>query len=478
MPIIRHWPILPLLAFFAALYSLTLNSYGMFTWDEAEYASIGRSLTNGHGFAISGEPNELRPPILPLASAVAILLSGDPFDDSALRVASLVFALLAIFCVYAFTSSTHGRETAFAAAALLGISPFFWTFVPRFMTEIPFLAFFASAVWLFYFGIYRHERFFLGSWLCFALALLTRYTAALFFPIAVLFVAIALVGGNLETRRRLLSRLSIVSPLAAMLLLLPWLARQWLVFGTPLASFRKASRQLLLYAPGVSMPWHYYLDRLPSMLSPLLALLVFAGVLYAIWKRNSFALHSILASAFIVVWFSFYRYKEERLISAALPFMVLVAAIPLAKGFARGEAFTRYAAFAAAFALLFTVNFRATRAVFEYERAIGYPTLTDAMLYLRAHAEPGAQVLGASVPQIFWYSGLNVADYPVESAFDDALHRADWLVFTNFERGQRLYVARLAQKIPPASAMWFRDGGFTTVIVRSDVLRRALTSPQ
>src|SRR5450432_1009984 len=122
---IRAWPIVALLAFFGILYSLTLNSYGMFLWDESEYASIGRSVLRGQGYAIAGKLNSLRPPILPLSGAASMWLFGEQFDDTVLRLVSFCFALLALFSVYAFAAAGYGRRTGLVAATLLGISPFF-----------------------------------------------------------------------------------------------------------------------------------------------------------------------------------------------------------------------------------------------------------------------------------------------------------------------------------------------------------------
>jgi hypothetical protein len=45
--VVDQWPIVALLVLFGILYSFGLNSYGMFLWDEAEYASIGRSVLHG-----------------------------------------------------------------------------------------------------------------------------------------------------------------------------------------------------------------------------------------------------------------------------------------------------------------------------------------------------------------------------------------------------------------------------------------------
>ena len=258
-----HWPILVLLVLFEILYSFSLNSYGMFLWDEAEYASIGRSVLQGQGFGISGVPNGLRPPILPLAGAASMLLFREQPVDSILRRTASGFALLALLCVYAFAAAAFDRTTGLVAAVLLGIAPFFWIFVPYFMCEIPFLAFFAAAVWFFYFGTYLHPRFFLWSWIFWALAFLTRYTSLLFLPVIVLLVAIAWWRGGPDTRRRLWSRAFFLSPLAGMLLVVPWLIREYATFGSPLAGIKMASHQLQDYLPNLSVPWNYYLRELP-----------------------------------------------------------------------------------------------------------------------------------------------------------------------------------------------------------------------
>jgi 4-amino-4-deoxy-L-arabinose transferase-like glycosyltransferase len=475
--VIREWPIVGLLALFGILYSITVNSYGMFMWDEAEYASIGRSVLRGQGFAIAGKPNSLRPPLLPLAGAASMLLYGEQLDDSVLRVTNCVFALLGLLCVYGFAAVAFDRSTGLVAAALLGISPFFWTFVPFFLSEIPFLAFFAAAVWFFYFGAYLHQRFFLWSWICWALAFLTRYTASLFLPVIVLFVPMAWWMGGPDTRRRLSSRAFFLSPLAGLLLLLPWLIREYVTFGNPLAGVKEASRQLQVYLPSVSMPWHFYLRRMPGMLSIPIAVLFIAGVIWTIWKRDRFGLHTILTAAVILAWFSCYRYKEERMVSSALPFMAVIAAVALRKATASLRPLARGVALGAVLAGFFVVNLRATRPVFKQAHTLGYPSFLDAMAFLRSHASPGATVLGANFPQIHWYSDLRAMNIPEEKDLREALRHSEWVVITNFEPVQKAYVLGLVDLIagaPSDSGAEFRDTQFVTIVVRSDRLLRAL----
>jgi 4-amino-4-deoxy-L-arabinose transferase-like glycosyltransferase len=193
----EHGAILLLLLFFGALYSTTLTAYGMFVWDEAEYASLGRSVLRGEGFAINGKPNSFRLPLLPLSAAASMLLLNST-SDVIVRLPSLFFSLLALFVVYWCVKTQFDRTTGVVAAALLGLFPYFWRSTPFLLTEIPFLAFFTGAVLFFSFGLYRARHFFYWSWLCFGLALSTRYNAVLLAPIIIAFLVLALVLRDTE----------------------------------------------------------------------------------------------------------------------------------------------------------------------------------------------------------------------------------------------------------------------------------------
>ena len=476
--VMGQWPIVALLLLFGILYSFGLNSYGMFLWDEAEYASIGRSVLHGQGFAISGVPNKLRPPVLPLAGAAGLFLFGEQSGDLVLRGIAGGFALLALLCVYGFATASFDRTTGFTAAALLGISPFFWTYVPHFLSEIPFLVFFTAAVWFFHFGIYRDQRFFLWSWICWALAFLTRYTASLFLPVILLFIGVAWWSGGADTRGRLMSRWFFLSPLAGLLLLGPWFGREYITFGNALAGLKQASQQLQVYMPEVSMPWNFYLRRMPALLSLGIAVLFAAGVIWATWRRDRFSLHCVLTAAVILAWFSCYRYKEDRMVSSALPFMAMVAAVFLRQATGRLRPLTRGAVLSVLLAGIFFLNLRVARPVLERWVTLGYPGFVDGMAFLRQHATPGAMVLGANFPQIHWYTNLRVENIPEENELSEALRHSEWVVITNFEPMQKPYVLALARLVPmdPTSgeSAVFSDKECVTVVVRSQKLLQAL----
>ena len=473
----QHWPILALLTFFAILYSTAIGSYAMFMWDEAEYASLARSVANGHGFAIGGVPKPLRPPMLPLAGAATMLLAREQFDDTVLRATEIPFALLALVCTYAFTTLAWDRTTGFIAAALLGVMPLFWISVPFFLSEVPFLGFFAAAFWFFHFGLYRDRRFFLWSWIALALAMLTRYNAVLFLPLALLVIPLAWWLGGPAARQRMFSRSFLLSPLAALLVFLPWLIHQYVTFGDPLAGFQVASQQLRLYVPDVSMPWYFYFEHIAGFLSLPIAVLCLAGVAWAFWKRDFFALNNVMAAALILVWFSFYRYKEDRFISEALPFLAVLAAVPLARMTLSLRSMPRFAILAAVLAGLLLLNFRVAGRVFQRAEVLGYPSFLDAMAFLRGHAGADEIVLGANYPQISWYSGLRAYDFPKdEASFPAALKGSNWVVITNFERGQRPYVSKLAEGMPADAALTtaFQDSRYFTILIRSSRLLEML----
>jgi 4-amino-4-deoxy-L-arabinose transferase-like glycosyltransferase len=470
----RHLPLLLLCLFFAGLYASTLSSLGMLGWDESEYASLGRSVLRGEGFSISGRPDALRPPVLPLAVAASLLVTGSNRDVAA-KLPNLAFSVLALLVVYEAMRRERGRLSAWIAAAFLGLMPTFWLFTSMLLTEIPFMVFFTAATVCFYFGLYRDDRFFYGGWICVALALLTRYTAVLFAPIALSFTLIALTDA--EARQRIGRRHFWLSPFLGLGLLLPWLLRQQLVFGDALVGFRQASGQLQAYMPGVSMPWYFYPVHLPEMISPLLCLPLLVGIVWAVRARDRFALHCLFVVAFVLLWFSAYRFKEIRMATSTLPFLAMVAALGVTQAIVPRRLTTRWAGVLAVFLIaVLASSFAANRRFFSQAVTLGYPSFTDAMRILRQRTPSSAVLMGASVPQIFWYTERDVVDFPDESEFPASLAQCDWVIVTNFERGQKPYARNLTAKVTrqdveEGSAAVFQSGQFSTVLIRSALLR-------
>jgi 4-amino-4-deoxy-L-arabinose transferase-like glycosyltransferase len=464
-----------LLVAFGFLYATTLSSNRMFRWDEAEYASIGRSITRGEGFAISGVPNALRPPLLPLAVAGAIVIGGNT-DDAAVMRPMLVFALLALGVTYFGAAVAYGRMTGMAAATLLGVSPAFWTSTPALMTEIPFMAFFTAAVVGFYLGLYRDPRYFYAGWLCWAAALMTRHTGVLLVPIVAIFAMLALASRDTEALRRLRSRHALLAAGAGVLVVLPWFIRQQLTFGDAFAGLRQASQQLPLFSTDLSMPFYFYPWHLSDWLSPAVTVLLVAGAARLLWRGDRFARHAVVASAVIVVWMSCYRFKEMRQVSAVFPLLAILAAAGLREALFASK-LTRASLTLAVVLLagITAVEFRATRPIFRDRVPLGYPSFLRAMQFVRAHSSPDDVVVGANYPQIHWYADRLAIDLPERAQMGETLGRSAWVVVTDFERGQKTYGGEILRAL--SDGAWrgdegavFPDGQFVTGVVRSTAL--------
>jgi 4-amino-4-deoxy-L-arabinose transferase-like glycosyltransferase len=475
----KHGAIILLLLFFGALYSTTLHAYGMLVWDEAEYASLGRSVVRGEGFTFSGKPNSFRLPLVPLSAAASMLLLHST-EDVIVRLPGLFFSLLALFVVYWCTMTQFDRTTGLVAAALLGLFPSFWCSTPRLLTEIPFMAFFTAAVLFFSFGLYRARQFFYWSWLCFGLALATRYNAVLFAPIIITFLVLAVLLRDTEVRDKLWSKDFFIGPFLGLALVIPWLLRQQLTAGSFLSGFQGAQAQVQVLHRG-KMPWYFYPVQVPEMISWIPTVLLLCGIFWALRRRERFALHCLLAGLTIVVWFSGYGYKGTRLVTSILPFLAILAAVGLTKQLlpARVGSPFFYGMLAVCLSVVFVLNFRDTRRTLTSVVARGYPSFLRAMQFLREQASPDAVLLGANYPQIYWYTDRRVMPLPRDGRLKTALERTEWVILTNFERTRRASVGKLrqlftGQDIREGRVLPFRDKHYWTILVRSDLLRQRL----
>lgn len=462
-----HWPLAVLLIAAAIVYRASLGAYGMLMWDEAEYASLARSLARGAGYLGAGGAEALRPPLLPLAGAAAITVAGAA-DDRAVGSASIALALFALAIVYAAAAIAYDRATAVLAAGLLATAPWFWAATATFLSEIPLLAFFAAALFCWRFALSRDPRWFYAAWLFAGLALLTRYTALLLAP---LFVLLALSSAS-AARRALTTRHARLAPLAGLLVVAPWFARQAVLFGDPLVGVWRAGSQLQTYLPGVSMPATYYLGALPIMLSAVFAALLGGALIWILWERDRLGLDCLLVIAFLLGWFSLYRYKEPRLISALLPAAALLSAAFVSRSLLGGRRLPAALALVLV-GLLALLNAPRQRAAFAATRTLGYPSFLDAMAFVRRHSAADARLLGPNPPQIFWYADRPVQSFPNDPAELPAhLAGVDWVVITDFERGQPPYVGALAAALPSDAAVHrFADRRRNhTIVLRPDRL--------
>ena len=475
----KNGPILLLLLVFGGLYASTLGSYGMFMWDEAEYATLARSLVRGEGYSISLMPNLLRPPMLPLSSAMSMYLSGR-IDDVTAKIPVLIYSLLALYSLYWCVAKEYGPAEGLIGAGSLAMFPLFWASTAQLLTEIPFMFFYTGAALFFYFGIYRNSLFFYPGWIFFALSVLTRYTGLLSLPTIAIFLLILACLKDWERIRSLLSQECLLGALSAIVLTLPWFIREYQVFGDPFIGIKHAAVQVPATLYG-HRPWYYYGVALPWMMSWILAALSLPGLAYAIVKKDRLGLLAIVASLVVLVWFSRYEHKAPRLISSVLPFLAILVALGVSRVLLpwTHNIFGRSAhmILAVVLALSFYLNYVQTQQIFRHTVTLGYPAFRDAMAFIETQTPDSAILIGPNVPQMYWYSKRQSLDYPAEEKdFVAVLARVDWTVVTNFERGQPRYVLGLlkrlrAKDVEDKNVLIFRDNRFVTILVKANFLR-------
>ncbi len=456
-------------------YGLTLDSHGMFIWDEAEYASIARGLSDGEGFSIEGEPNSLRPPVLPLTGAIAMAIGGSD-SDVTLKWGVWFWSMLAICAVYFFGTLTWDREVGLWSAAALTLAPAFWQHSTFFLSETPYSLFFFTAVMCLLLGFYRNPRYFLGTWVSWGLAVLTRYTAVLFGPVTVV-IMIGMWFTDRDTLvRAFRSRWFWLAPLAAVVVAAPWLVRQQLVFGDALVGFKIASGQLQRYLPEISMPWHYYVSRIPESITFPAAALALVGLIQSARKRVTAAGACLLVILFLFGWFSAYRYKEVRLITSVLPFLAIMTGLGMNQlwtGFQdRPKAAWIPGVIAAA---LLAISFPGRDNSIKSSVALGYPVFKDAMQWVRSTTPENTRIMSASGPQTWWYSERIRIDIPGDpNKLLGHVQKVDLVVINNFERSQPQYITRLitlfnARDVENGQFHFFSGNRLATAVIDAEL---------
>lgn len=482
----RHIGLVVLLVGFGYIYASTLNYNGMFMWDEAEYASLARSLSQGKGLTIGGVPNALRPPLLPLSSAASMMLLQEESDKAA-TLPIILFSLLAIGLVYGCTTLAFDRLTGWLAGAFVGITPSFWSYTGVLLSEMPFIACFVGAVLFFSLGQERAPAFFYASWACWAGALLSRYTALLFGPIALLLL-IATLWVRKDNRWQLIvNRHFWLSPFVAAILLLPWLIRQGSTFGNPWVGFQQASIQLQIYAPEVAMPWWFYIAELPALVTWIPLLLLSVGAFWGVRRRNLLVIHSLIVCVFFLIWFSAYRYKETRFVVGIIPFLSLMAAVGVTRFLAHPSWLQRWRLERLrpiTVALIIWLGtwgyaYQQIQPIFSQSVTLGYPTLLEAAQTIQEHAAPDAPMYGDNTPQLVWYLQRPTFNLPPEDDLFEALTADSWVIVTNYERGQQPYAQSLVGYVTPEAleagdAYVFQTGMFSTVLLRGGWLRQQI----
>lgn len=288
---------------------------GLLGWDESAYASLGRSVLDGRGFALGGQPWTFHPPGMALLEAASMGLSGHR-DDVGARLGPLAAAGLLLLLVGGAATRLWGARAGLAAVALLAGTVQMGRSTLVVLAEMPMALCLTAAVLAFHDGLHRRPASFLWAWLLFALAVLFRYEALLFLGAAALQLALA----------REVPREARLAPLVALAALAPYLLGVALCSGHPLSGVLDNFRVAAAW-PGSHGPWWTYLRELPFLGSPALLLAAATGAGVAAVRRDRAALACLGAALVVLGAMSLLlAQKEPRRILAVLPFLALLGA--------------------------------------------------------------------------------------------------------------------------------------------------------
>ncbi|MFN8602505.1 MAG: sulfatase-like hydrolase/transferase [Candidatus Binatia bacterium] len=205
--------------------AFTLGDVTRLHGDEGYYVRAARSLAAGDGY-----PGSLRPPGYPLFVASALAAGGGSLRVA--RVAQIAVGLAGIAALFALVLRRFGTRAAVLSSLLCALHPtlifyshVFWS--ETLVTTLLLLAFLC----LDRFDATRSDRWLAGAGLAIGAAVLARDMLLFFVPVVVAWTWLV-PGASVRTGLR---RAALVV-VPALLLLVPWMARNAAVLGRPLLS--------------------------------------------------------------------------------------------------------------------------------------------------------------------------------------------------------------------------------------------------
>ncbi len=448
--ILENKEVIVLLVLLGGFFFSNLGAYKMFMWDEAEYASIARSVLRGDGYALNGAAQTGRLPVYPLSVAVAFALFGVSYETT--KISGIMFALLSIFAVYFFVRKYADKKTALVCGVLLASTPVFFTLALNTLTDITYSALFFLSAMFFFVGVNENTKYFYVAGSLLGLSFLTRYNAVLFAVMAAVYLAYLWVGSRRKVSCLFKSKHVYLSLILFLVVLAPWMIYVQGETGNAIGGILDAQNRISTYSVA-SFPWYYYLNLGYSVLGITVFLMFVLGVGYVVYKREDFGVYCLIILLVNFLYFSQFGWKEERMMVSWVPFMVVLSGMGLMKvvypWLKRDLKSEHLSLGACALVLLVSVYFNYSGVIapkLERSTAIGYPSLIQASSFVEAESLVGESIVGASIPQYYWYANRFVRGYPRDAeGFVDLLEGGgiSFVLIGNYERNQPQYVVSM-----------------------------------
>ncbi|MBW6451237.1 MAG: glycosyltransferase family 39 protein [DPANN group archaeon] len=441
--LVKHKEILFLLFFFGYIYFSTISSYGMFMWDEAGYANIGKSMYEDFEFAQNGQIETGRNYGFPLLIATSFFIFGDTTDTVA-KMSVLFSSLLTIFVVYFFVRRIINKNTAILSAFILGILPLFWSNTAHLLSEVPFTTFFTISILSFYHGIKSDKRYLYLAWASLGFSYTIRYNAMLFGPPIILYMLTLFVLDWKKTFNLVKTKEFLLSPFLFVLVTIPYYILMYMNGVDFIEQFKLMSGGLSQYALVVSsIPSSFFIVQLPNNLTFFLMILMLIGVVYVLKTKNEFGIYLLSHILMALLYFSSQAWKESRFVLSLTPLYAILIAIafmnvlyPILKRDIKSKNVVYLIMFVI---LLFAAKGAYTSAMMPltYSIANGYPALLQSSEFIKNNVGEDETFMAVG-PQYNWYAdrivtsyGRNITD--VVSILE-ANPKIRFIVINNYER--------------------------------------------
>ena len=441
--------ILLIIILYGCIYIANINAYDSLMYDEAGYITMGRTLVveHYHGIDVQGTKEFYRQPLFPLMIAASFLIFGITY--TAAKIPIILSAILAMIIIYLLVQKIYDRKIAFFAAAMLGGTPLILSYVENILSDVPSVLFYALSMLSFYIGIEKKDAKYLYiAWFSFGLTFLIRYNAILIIPSVGAYLLLKIIIREIKPSEIIKSKNYLLSPLAALIPLAPYFIYQQITFGDAFIGIKAASGALNM--PWGAGPWHYYLTQAPSYLTWVGFTLTMLGIAWTLYKRDKFAIYSLIWIAIPMAYFSSQILKDLRLTDTLAPPLAILAALGaskiIAKLFSRDLKFSENLAsfIVPGFLLAYIIYAGYTDVLPRYQQvhALGYPSLQMAGDWIQKNTEKDAILMTASEPGHQWYSYRKTIGYPEESKFESTITEkdVDYIIIDNYERMQPQYV--------------------------------------
>lgn len=202
--------LLPLLLAGVFLLTVVTGSRGyLFNETDCQYAGAAKVMAEGGSWLVpdnNGIPRLVKPPLMYWAMAVSIKVFG--LNEFAIRLPGALSLCALVWLTYLIGERMGGRWRGFMAGAILLTSLGTFTLGRIVMPEPTFCAFIAGAIYCVLRGMEStpsQRRWFLGFWLCAALASFTKGIHGLLYPLAIVGITALFFRSHRPALRGLLS---------------------------------------------------------------------------------------------------------------------------------------------------------------------------------------------------------------------------------------------------------------------------------